>query len=281
MSKSPNNGAAASAKKVTQAFAGLAVLTLAAGGGLVFWLNGQIGACQAAAASKEAEVGSSEQVTKRLDTTKATYDQVNSRIAVLEASVSEKSFVPTLLQQLQTLAAQTHLTVASVQPSAISTPAPPPPPPKSADGGSGGGGADGTAKKKPAPPPYDTMNVNLSVVGTYADTVTFLYDLTRFPKIISVESAQFNPGSAPAAPKGASASPPVTTQLKLTAFVFHQDDSAPTAPDTDAAVKTAGAAAVPPPAAPTVAGAAGRAAQGAVAATRAANSRSQGAASTL
>ncbi len=274
MSKNLNIGAAGNAKKITQAFAGIAVLTLAAGGGLVFMLNGQIRAGQAAAASKEAEVGSSEQVAKRLDVTKATYDQVNGRLAALEASVSEKSFVPTLLQQLQTLAATTHLTVASVQPSAISAPAPPPPPPKTADGGSGGGGANGTAKKV-APPPYDTMNVSLSVVGTYADTVTFLYDLTRFPKILSVEGAQFSPGAADAA-QGHGASPTVTTQLKLTAFVFHEDAAAPPTPP---APNSGGV--VSPTAAPTVAGAAGRATQGAVAATRAANGRSQATVSTL
>ena len=45
---------------------------------------------------------------------------MTSRVAFLEASVTEKSYVPTLLQQLQTLAAATHLTVMSVQPSPIS-----------------------------------------------------------------------------------------------------------------------------------------------------------------
>ncbi|MBV9849327.1 MAG: hypothetical protein JO250_06540, partial [Armatimonadetes bacterium] len=267
MSKSPNAGvvgAAGNPKKITQAFVGIAALTFAAGGGLAFWLNGQISSGQGVAAGKEKEVGSSEQIAMRLGATQAAYDRTRSRIADLESSVSEKSYVPTLLQQLQSLAATTHLTVMSVHPSAIAAPPPPPAPAKAAEGGSSGtgGGTDVAAKKKPAPP-YDTMNVDLSVVGTYADTVTFLYDLTRFPKILSVEGAQFSPGGAPGqgAPgqgrpgqskPGGQSAPQVTTQLKLIAFVFHDD--APSAPNAGGGVKTAEAV-VPPPAAPTVAGA--------------------------
>ena len=129
------------------------------------------------------------------------------------------------------------------------------------------------------------MGVNLSVTGTYADTMTFLYDLTQFPKVISVEGAQFSPGGGSAGRPGQAAAPQVTTQLKLTAFVFH-DDAHARPPPRPAAVKRrrvqppAGAV-TPPTAAPTVAGAAGRAAQGAVAATKAANGRSRDAVSTL
>ena len=70
------------------------------------------------------------------------------------------------------------------------------------------------------------MNVNLSVTGTYADTMTFLYDLTRFPKILSVEGAQFTRAARRRAEPGEEAAPQVTTQLKLTAFVFHDDAAA-------------------------------------------------------
>ena len=283
MSKSPNASAAGGAgnpKKVTQVFAGIAALTFAAGGGLVFWLNGQIRAGQAAAANKEAQVGSSEEVAKRLDATQATYDAMTSRVAFLEASVTEKSYVPTLLQQLQTLAAATHLTVMSVQPAPLASQAP-------ARAGQAARQRRqcraAAPKKAAAPPPYDTMGVNLSVTGTYADTVTFLYDLTQFPKILSVEGAQFSPGAAAAGRPGEGAAPQVTTQLKLTAFVFHDDAAkAPAAPANPRLPRGApGTAWTPPTAPPTVAGAAGRAAQGAVAATKAANGRSQGAVSTL
>ena len=283
MPKNLSANGAANAKKITQAFSGIAALTLAAGGGLVFWLNAQITAGQTLRASRESQVGSSEQVAKRLDMTKATYDQTKSRIAMLEASVAEKSFVPTLLQQLQALAGATHLTVSQVSPSAIVSPAAAAPPAKPpGDAGTTPAAAD--AGKAKAAPPYDTLSVALTVAGTYADTVTFLYDLTRFPKIISVEGAQLHPGGGPTDgdKQGADkkAAPQVTTQLKLTAFVFHDDGlTATTPPAAGGAVPAASV--VPPTGTPNVAGAAGRAAQGAVTAVKAVGARGQAAVSTL
>ena len=101
--------------------AGGAGLILLGGGGLILGLNSQITSLQTVAQQKEAEVGSSEQIAKRYQTTLDSYNETQSRIKFLEASVSPKSYVPTLLGQLQSLAAATHLTVMAVRP------APPPP----------------------------------------------------------------------------------------------------------------------------------------------------------
>ena len=115
MSKSLNAGTTAAPKRSRRPSPGSPVLTLAAGGGLVFWLNGADRrgpghGRQPGGAGRQQRAG--RQAPGR--DAKPTYDQMQSRIAILEASVSEKSFVPTLLQQLQTLAAATHLTVSSV-----------------------------------------------------------------------------------------------------------------------------------------------------------------------
>ncbi len=186
--------------------------------------------------------------------------------------MSAKSFVPTLLGQLQSLAAATHLTVMDVRPSA-------PPPPVAPAARPAGAAPDAAAdlKKAPAPPPYDTLPIEVDVTGTYADTATFLYSLTRFPKILSVTAAQMHPGAPPA---GASpyASPTVTTNLKLVAFVFHDDA------DTTGGSSPVAAVAQAPALAPRedlmghtdvspISAAAGRAERGAVAATRASNER--------
>ncbi len=125
------------------------------------------------------------------------------------------------------------------------------------------------------------MNIDVDVTGTYADTATFLYSLTRFPKILSLVGAQMHPGAPPA---GASptASPTVSTNLKLVAFIFHDDGT----DATDAAGSPAAATAVAqsPAAAPkedlmghtdvsSISAAGGRAERGAVAATKASNER--------
>lgn len=219
MTQIPNP--APNAKRLMQVLMGGAGLVLLGGGGVLVGLNSKLTGLQTQAQQKEQEVGSSEQITRRYQQTQTTFDETQSRIKFLETSVSAKSYVPTLLSQLQTLAAQTHLTVTAVRPAA---PAPPPPPVKKADG-------DAPATKKAAPPPYDTLLVDVDVTGSYADTAAFLYGLTRFPKILSVAGAQMHPGAA--APNAApNAAPVIETNLKLVAFVFPDSgpDAAPAAP---------------------------------------------------
>lgn len=220
----PSVKAIPTAKRLTMALMGGAGLILLGGGGVLVGLNSHLTSLQTSAQQKQAEVGSSEDITKRYETTQEVYTETQSRIQYLEASVSAKSYVPTLLGQLQTLAAQTHLTVTSVRPSAAAPAAPAP-----AKAASGDAGND--LKKAPPPPAYDTLNIDVNVTGTYADTAMFLYNLTKFPKIISLAGAQMHPNGLP---PGSSpyASPTVTTDLKLVAFMFHDDDAAPTPPST-------------------------------------------------
>lgn len=205
-------------KRFVHLLFGVAVLVLIVGGAVIYLMNTQIQGLNAAVANKESQVGSSEQIAQRYEQTQAAYDTVAAQTQTLEASVSPKSFVPTLLKQVQALATQTHLTVNSFRPGDIVSPTPP------ADAKTADGDKD-VAKKKAPPPPYDTMDINLAVTGTYADTATFLYGLTTFPKIISVASVQMAPGGGSAA-DSAGGSPILSTNLHLTAFVFHSDDKA-------------------------------------------------------
>lgn len=256
MSKSPNN--AASPKRTTQILMGAAGLVLVAGGGLAFLMNSQISHMQQTINAKEAEVGSNEQVAQRYQQTLEAYNATAAKTHYLEASVSAKSFVPTLLKQLQGLAAQTHLSVTSVRPGTLITPTPAKPAGTSTDATT-----DSTPKKKAVP--YDTLDIAVDVNGSYANTVTFLYGLTQFPKIVSVASAQMQPGPADAAAPGAS--PIITTNLHLTAFIFHQDKTA-------APVALAGAA-VPDVSTTAVSQAARHAAVGAIGTSKADAARSE------
>jgi hypothetical protein len=134
------------------------------------------------------------------------------------------------------------------------------------------------------------MNIDVDITGAYADTATFLYSLTRFPKIISVTSVQMHPDGQQdkANPQAA---PTVTTNLKLTAFMFHEDGANSPGTPGSSLVQAALPAAQPPaalssPAIPaasvgTISGAAGRAAAGAVGATKAANARGTASVGTL
>lgn len=256
-----------SPKKMTLALLGGAGVILLSGGTTAYLLHSKIAEQQAVAATKEAQVGSDQQIASRYQTTLETYTDTVKRVQFLESSVSAKSYVPTLLTQLQGLAAATHLTVTAVRPA---PPAAAAAPVAVAPAPAAGDAAGVAAARKPAPPPYDTLDISVDVTGTYTDTVAFLYGLTRFPKIISVAGTQMHPESAMNA-TGAPTTPSVTTNLKLTAYMFKDD-----APSSTPAAPTVSASSVVPPVADgSVPGAAGRATKGAVQATRAANSRSQ------
>ena len=258
------------AKRLIPILFGGAGLVLLGGAGILVGLNSKLTTLQTSVQQKDAEVNSSEQIAHRYQTTLDSYNETQTHIKYLETSVSDRSYVPTLLAQMQALAAQTHLSVAAIRPTASAPVAPTPTP--AADSG----GVSTASTKKVAPPPYDTLDVAVDIAGSYADTNTFLYDLTRFPKIVSVSSIQMHPGP-PLTPGGPMV---ITTNLKLTAFMFHDADT--TATTADASVPASAAivpapastAIVPAPTSATPAGSAERAAFGAVGATKAVNSRS-------
>ena len=135
MSRSLNAGAPHT--RLTRVLLGVAGLILVGGGGVIALLNNQIRGLQAVVQAKEAQVGSNEQVAQRYQTTLDSYNDTTRKLQFLETSVTTKSYVPTLLQQLQALAAANRLTVQAVRPS--QAPPLPPPAPK-ADGQSGAGG---------------------------------------------------------------------------------------------------------------------------------------------
>ena len=264
-------------KRLLHILAGGAALVLAAGGAGVYAVSHQISSLQKQAAAKEAEVGTSEQIARRFQQTQATYNATLARAQFLEASVSAKSYVPTLLQQLGALAGATHLTVAAVRPGPIAvggvlTPG------GTAGGSSSAGAASADSGSDPARhaprPPYDTMDIGVDVSGSYGSTAAFLYGLTRFPKIVSVTGVQMHPN--PTGPDGKPAG--VATSLHLTAFVFHEDKSAPAA-STPAPYQPFSLPAAP--GASAVSDAAGHAAARAIGSTQAVNDRAQVGISTL
>jgi Tfp pilus assembly protein PilO len=268
MLKSPNSArqtAAPSMARVTQALMVVAGLTLVVGVGLLLMMNAQIGALQKNARDKEAKVGSNEQIANRYEATMAAYNATKARAQFLETSVSAQSYVPTLLQQLQGLAAQTHLTVDAVRPGAITAPVVVKP---AASGDNASAASSDTPTKTAPRPPYDTLGIDVDVTGSYAHTVAFLYGLTRFPKIISVDAAQITPGPVSPSAGGAS-SAMLTTKLHLTAFVFH-DSQAPAGAAVPAALPAKGAGQAFLPSSHLVGAAAGHAAGSAAGATKAA-----------
>lgn len=220
MLKSPSQSSALMiTRKVTQVTLLLAIVILLAGGGGLYLLNNKIGDAQKAEAAKEAEVGSNKQIAGRYQTALATFDQAESRLQYLEASLPQNQYVPTLLEQLQSLAKSTDLVVQEVRPSAITQAMAAAPTAPSTGGGGGDGDAPAPSTPKQVPLSYSTMNVELTVNGTYAHIMRFIYDLPHFPKILSVQSIALHPDQGSL----------LNAKIAVTAYVFDpsQDISIP------------------------------------------------------
>jgi Tfp pilus assembly protein PilO len=248
MLRNPNTGN--STKHLVQALIITAVAILLVGGALIALLNTNVAKLQSVADNKQAQVGSSEQVARRYDLTLSSYKDTIDHLKYLETSVTTTSYVPTMLEQIQALAQTTHLKVLSIRPSAIVSAAPKKAAAaadssSSSSSGSSSSSTGATASASKKAPPYDTVNITLDISGTFSETAAFLYDLTRFPKIVAVTSATLHPdsngGDATPNPLG---SPAIHSTLQVVAYLFHDDTtpaSLPTPPSVGnpAAISTA------------------------------------------
>lgn len=209
MLRSPSQSSAMNmTRKVTQVCLLMAIVILLAGGAGLYLLNNQIGDAQKREAAKEALVGSNKQIASRYDTALMGFNQSQSRLQYLEASLPQNEYVPTLIEQLQSLAKSTSLVVQEVRPSPITqamAAAPTAP-----AGGSGDSDSGGSAAPRQVPLSYSTMNVDLTVDGTYAHIMRFIYDLPHFPKILSVQSITLHPDQNSL----------LSAKMTITAYVF-------------------------------------------------------------
>ncbi len=132
--------------------------------------------------------------------------------------MTKQSYVPTMVQQLQRYSTADHLKVISVRPGLVTDPTAVTPSKSSGDSSSS------SAAKAP-PPPYHEMPMQISVEGTYSQIMAFVYHLTRFPKIVSVQSLAFAPHVTALETAAVGKSPLLGADIGLTAYIF--DDTKP------------------------------------------------------
>jgi Tfp pilus assembly protein PilO len=179
--------------------------------------------------SRESQVENSKKVAMRLDASQRKYEEVAAKLTVLERSVSKAEYMPTMLKQLETAGKAVKLDVVGVRP--VISQEKPASTNKSAgseqDGASSSTAAGAAAKKKAPKPPYDTMLVDIEVEGSYWNTMRFLDGLTKFPKIVAVNSVQMSPNGVSLRqvierPGGGrfTVSPSLNIKLNLCAFIF-------------------------------------------------------------
>ena len=194
-------------KQTAGILGGLIAVTLAGTAGYSFWQNGIREQQAAIIRNKTQQVNDSQLVANELGATEAEYQRVRGRIGRLETAVSENDYVPTLLKQIERLAKENELRVDGQQQSFEAAPEPP---------------SDPEARKRFVPQPYDKEYITLRVRGRYWNLARFLYRLTEFPKILSVEKLDFRPqGTDPGA------SPLLSITINMTGYLFKASEGAP------------------------------------------------------
>jgi Tfp pilus assembly protein PilO len=187
-------------RKVCMGMGGATLAILAGAVGVWFWQNGDLESKAKVVAKKHDEVEHGERVARRLEEVRTEHAETAKKLSFLESAVAGKTYVPTMLKQVENMAGEEKLTVLKFDPK--SEPAPPPP-------------NDPEEKKKWKPQPYDKEHADMQVEGTFWSVTRFINRLTHFQKIVAVDSVQIQPKEPVAG-----TSPRLNATIKLTGFAF-------------------------------------------------------------
>jgi len=179
---------------------------------------------------KERTVEESRQIVHKLEKSRLDYFDACSQVRYLESSVSTRDYVPTMLKQVERLGKSVNLRVLGVRPQqeslmpatrTVSSGA------KAAEGNVEGASQNAKGQEAAAqkPKPYDELNVDMEIEGSYMNALSFVYRLTRFPKIVAVNKMEMLPS------KDAMTltSPRLKVKITLTAFILKEEKKAPAA----------------------------------------------------
>lgn len=153
--------------------------------------------------SKLDEARTGEKTARQLELVREEEARLTSQLRDLESSVTPSLYVPSLLRQVDQLARGMELDVVSIRHVLERTPSAPPE------------GASDEVKKSFRPLPYDMDHIDLEVRGKYWTLAKFVHRLTRFPKILAVETVSQQPATGESAAPGL-----LVARIRMTGFVF-------------------------------------------------------------
>lgn len=147
----------------------------------------KVGSANSQLELKQAELADGEKIARKLSESETTYFDSLKELHYLEKTMSTRQYIPTMLKQLEGMAKSVNLKVLAVRPIVEPTP---PPKPRAAEGADG---EEANTAPPPPKPPYDSQKIDITVEGSYSNALSFLYRLTTFPKILTVNSVTINP----------------------------------------------------------------------------------------
>ncbi len=182
--------------------------------------SGRLESLRQTLGNKQAEVEEVRAKVKEMPKLEGRYEGLHRQVAVLEPALPTEAYIPTFLSQLQTLAGQTNNRLMVIQPK-----------PKrklpTASAAPEGDVVDKTktdaakpVSPKPKPEavsPYDEIEIELGLRGTYWTALEFLERLRAFPKMIAVNEISMKPVRT--GMEVAGAQPILEVGLQLTAVI--------------------------------------------------------------
>ena len=213
---------------------GLMGLVIAGGVGLYLWQTNEIAEVRGLVKQKNEEVATGEQIARQLTQLENEFGEMQNQLRFLEKSVEQKQYAPTMLKQLDAEAKQVNLTVISIRPLFEKAPEPKKDPKVTGAAGATGpppgtdpNAPDPNKPKTPPPPPYDKLHMDVEIVGTYWNVARFIYRLTEFQKIVSVDQLSISPKNTGT---GGKYDPSLSVKMKLTGFIFPEATPKPGGP---------------------------------------------------
>lgn len=198
-------------KKALMWLVSLAMILLLSGGAIYHNRAKKLNEISAQIELKEKELNSSERIARRLNAVETRYLDAQATLGALEQGVSSKTYVPTLLRQVEELAKKSNLKVVGVRPKPVEL--------KAAARPASEESKDKNAEPKNKREPYDRLDLDLEVTGKYWDMVRFIEQITCFPKIVTVNDVQMAPDGSPPD----TGSPDLKAKLSTTAFILRDE----------------------------------------------------------
>jgi Tfp pilus assembly protein PilO len=143
------------------------------------------------------ELARDEQIVARAQQARSEYERLRSHIAAVEQKLPQRKEIPALLTAMEAFTHRVGVDFVSIRPgslTAVNVPAT-------------GGHAVPAGSRTTAPTtgqasagralPYSSMSVDLSIAGTFAQTVEYLRELRNFPRLVIVDSVSLSPQHAP------------------------------------------------------------------------------------
>ena len=193
------------------------------------------------AASQES---ASQQLQSRISLLKKQSEELpaqEAKLAAVQQRMPKTAALPTLIRNLTSVAQEAHVTVGSVtpgRPTPIQQPAPPPPPPAAdsastsgsdtTDAGADSDAADASAapagaagmESQPSGPAAETMTMNITVCGSFAELRNYLRGLESMRRVTMVSGLTITRGSC----AEGSAESDLTANLTAHVFTLPQSD---------------------------------------------------------